>query len=625
MTESGVTRAGPRRAEEVDGVSITPDCVQLYTDVSDGQLLKAVHDQLVSFIRAADQEAENHKYDHNYKNASHTVLVDRQTPSSLQSLLDLNLPTTGLGATNILSVLRSILDYSVNTFSPGFLDKLYSATNAPGIAADLILSVLNTNFHVYQVSPVLTLIEKHTTKAVASLFGLTGPHAGGISVQGGSASNMTSIVIARNTIYPATKIHGNGHGGRQLVLFTSAHGHYSIEKAAQACGFGSAAVIPVPVDPATGSMLPSALESLITNARSQVKTPFYVNATAGTTVLGSFDPFSEIAAIASNHGMWFHIDASWGGPFVFSERLKNTLRGAELADSITISPHKMMGVPITCSFLLGKNLKQFHQANTLPAGYLFHSSEDGDALNGVGGDLDHGVEEAHSSDEGEEKWKEPDDLADLTLQCGRRGDSLKLFLSWQYYGTAGYSTQIENAHATATYLAELVAAHSDAKLVLQNPPQCLQVCFYFAPGGWMVFGEDDGQIAVPGSCGHVDYDVAHAKALGRHNSIVTERITKMLVARGFMIDYAPALEGREMEGRFFRVVVNVQTIRETVDRLMKEIIDLGMQVRDQLIQEYGMPNDGSLGNDTGAAGGRVLRKKNPAERGHGPVVRQCHS
>jgi glutamate/tyrosine decarboxylase-like PLP-dependent enzyme len=451
----------------------------------------------------------------------------------------------------------------------------------------------------------------HTAKALALLFGLNGPRSGGISVQGGSASNMTSIVIARNTLYPSTKVHGNTHEGRELVLFTSAHGHYSIEKAAQACGFGSAAVIPVPVDPATGAMLPSALESLVITAKSQGKTPFYVNATAGTTVLGSFDPFSEVAAIAGNHGMWFHIDASWGGPFIFSPKLKKKLYGAGLADSIAINPHKMMGVPITCSFLLAKDLRQFHMANTLPAGYLFHGNEDGDVPNGAGGDSDLVAEEGFRNDE-EEAWKEPNDLADLTLQCGRRGDSLKLFLSWQYYGSIGYAAQMENAYTTATYLADLVEAHPDAILVSENPPPCLQVCFYFAPSGRMVFGNGEGQIAAPALGASVGNNVARAKALGRYNSIVTERITKALMARGFMIDFAPALEGREAEGKFFRVVVNVQTIRETVDRLVKEIVELGMQVTDQLKQEYAGCKGSNVRN--GVAPEPVLRK-NAAEKG----------
>src|SRR6266566_9765617 len=73
--------------------------------------------------------------------------------------------------------------------------------------------------HVYQVSPTLTAIEKTTARSFARLFGFRGPTAGGFTVSGGSASNMTSIVIARNTLYPETKVHGNG--AHSFVLFTS--------------------------------------------------------------------------------------------------------------------------------------------------------------------------------------------------------------------------------------------------------------------------------------------------------------------------------------------------------------------------------------------------------------------
>lgn len=78
------------------------------------------------------------------------------------------------------------------------------------------------------------MIERETARRVAGLFGFHGPRAGGIVCQGGSASNLTSVVVARNTLYPATRATGNA--GRRFVLFTSEHGHYSVEKAAIACG-----------------------------------------------------------------------------------------------------------------------------------------------------------------------------------------------------------------------------------------------------------------------------------------------------------------------------------------------------------------------------------------------------
>lgn len=379
------------------------------------------------------------------------------------------------------------------------------------------------------------MIEKHTAKTLAGLFGFTGPRAGGVTCQGGSSSNLTSIVVARNTLYPECKTQGNNCVPGSFVLFTSVHGHYSVEKAAVTCGLGSAAVWTVPVDK-TGRMQPSALRELVLRAKSEGKTPLYVNATAGTTVLGSYDPFEAIAAICAEFNLWLHIDASWGGPAIFSPTQRHKLAGSHLANSLTINPHKMMNAPVTCSFLLGPDTAIFHRANTLPAGYLFHADA---PQNGT-----DPTTTTTTPSNPPEVW----DLADLTLQCGRRADSLKLALSWIYHGTAGFERQIDNAFAMAAYLAELITDHEDFVLVSENPPPCLQVCFYYAPGGRLA--EEDAENT-------------------RRTRVMVER----LVSRGYMVDYAPG-----ERGGFFRIVINALTLRGTVEGLVKGLVAVGREV-----------------------------------------------
>lgn len=369
--------------------------------------------------------------------------------------------------------------------------------------------------HVYQVSPALTLIEKLTARKFASLFGFDGPRAGGIVCQGGSTSNLTSLVVARGALYPESKTTGNAR--HDFALFTSSHGHYSVEKAAVTCGMGNACVRAVAVDD-NGCMRVDALREAVVRAKAEGKTPLYVNATAGTTVMGSYDPVEEISAVCKEFGMWLHLDGSWGGPAIFSRQQRHKLRGSHLADSLTVNPHKMMNVPVTCSFLLTNDLNVFHRANTLPAGYLFHSV-----------------------DPEEEVW----DLADLTLQCGRRGDAVKLALAWTYYGAEGFEAQIDGAFGTAAYLAGLVRDHPELALVSSDPPPCLQVCFYYAPGG----------------------EVAEDKEA---NTARTREIVRRMVGRGFMVDYAPG-----PKGSFFRVVVNSQTLRGTVEGLVKAAVEEG--------------------------------------------------
>ncbi|CAL5870392.1 uncharacterized protein PFLUO_LOCUS4628 [Penicillium psychrofluorescens] len=550
-------------------------------------LLKAVEDLLIPFIHAADESRSNtsvHKASSNGTNGANghaastgMSLLDYKKPEELQKILQLEIPEKGTRQEGLLEVLQKVLRYSVNTWHQGFLDKLYASTNAPGVAAELILATLNTNVHVYQVSPALTLIEKYTGQQLAGLFGLNGPRAGGISVQGGSASNTTSIVIARNNLYPETKRDGNC--GYKFVLFTSAHGHYSIEKAAQMIGLGSSAVWPVPVDK-QGCMIPSELERLVLKAQSDGRTPFYVNSTAGTTVMGSFDPFDEIGDICRKYGLWFHIDGSWGGSFIFSRRQRHKLAGAEKANSIAINPHKMLGVPVTCSFLLAADMRQFHKANTLPAGYLFHNEDPEPTANG----------DAQPEPELEADSPEVWDLADLTLQCGRRADSLKLFLGWTYYGSEGYEQQIDSACEVAAHLANLVAKSPNLILVSENPPPCLQVCFYYAPSKQLL---------------HPRGLVQDETQRGKKNSKVTERITHAIVPRGFMVDFAPPSgeAHAEGDGKFFRCVVNVQTTKETVEAM----VDAIEQVGPSIINELRTFNP-------------AIPQKRPGEHGHGPVV-----
>ncbi|KAF2011712.1 glutamate decarboxylase-like protein 1 [Aaosphaeria arxii CBS 175.79] len=490
------------------------------------ELLTAVQELIVPFIRAADEDADVKHTGHGLAipgrgEGPRTALVEQHPPAELKSLLKLNIPEKRGGKEELISLVEKVLQYSVNTWDQGFMDKLYASTDAVGLVAELLLATLNTNAHVYQVSPVLTLVEKHTTKYLANLFGLDSEHSGGISQPGGSASNSTAMVIARNTLYPETKT--DGLGGRRFTIFTSEHGHYSLEKAAQIIGLGSKNVISVPVD-ASGRLIPTELERLVKESKSRGETPFFINATAGTTVHGSFDPFEAISPIAKAHNLWLHIDGSWGGSVVFNPTYRaSRLAGSHLADSITINPHKMLGAPVTCSFLLGRDLRQFWSAMTLPAGYLFHNSPSA-SVNDIY------------------------DLADLTPHCGRRADSLKFFLALSYHGAQHFSDLVATGYQNAEYLLALLDDHPDFLTISPDPVPCHQVCFYLARGG--LLGED-----------------------AEENGRVTAAVAHGVIARGFMIDFAPG-----ERGKFFRVVVNGKTRRGTLDGLVKALAEVAAEL-----------------------------------------------
>ncbi|KAK9470292.1 pyridoxal phosphate-dependent transferase [Dipodascopsis tothii] len=473
------------------------------------QLLEAVTARVVPYVRAADEPAAR--------------IGDPISPKKLSTLIgsDLVLPEKGRGMDDFLIVLDQILKYSVVTWHPGFMDKLYASTNPIGVATDLLLSILNTNAYIYSVAPVLTLIEINTSREYARLFGFTGEYAGGLTLPGGSASNTHSMIVARGTLYPDTKVSGNGD--YRFVIFTSCHGHYSVEKAAISLGLGSEAVWTIPVDE-DERMRVDVLEQRILEAKAQGRTPLYINATAGTTVYGSYDPFTEISTVARRHNVWFHVDGSWGGNVVFSDKLRHKLQGVELADSITANPHKMLGVPLTCSFLLAPDRRVFQKASSLRAPYLFHNDEiDGDDY----------------------------DIGDSTMGCGRRADSLKLFLGWKWYGKEGYALRVEQAYNVTAHLASLVATRPGFHLVSTNPPPCFQTCFYYSPKGDLSGDPEE-------------------------NTRITRAIAYQLQACGrFLVDYAPPA-GKKGNGEFFRAVVNAQICtKEIVEELVDTIEKIG--------------------------------------------------
>merc|ERR1712176_1715649 len=176
---------------------------------------------------------------------------------------------------------------------------------------------------------------------------------------------------------------------------------------------------------ATGSMLPKALTRQISVAVSAGKKPFFVGATAGTTVLGAFDPLIELAAISKEHGLWLHVDGAWGGGTLFSPALRHNLDGCDLADSFCISAHKMLGAALQCAVFLTCHAGSLRAANATSATYLFQP----------------------------DKLHTNLDVGDETIQCGRKADMLKLWMLFKSLGDRGCAARIEHCYALCDYAA----------------------------------------------------------------------------------------------------------------------------------------------------------------------------
>lgn len=469
-------------------------------------ILKELSTKIIDYVKVADSPQGS--------------VGQYRDPKDLSLALNVSVSDEGEGIPGLLESADLLLQNSVVTWHKNFLEKLYAGTNPVGVASDMLLSVLNTNSHVFTASPALTVIEKYIGRKYAGLFGFNGPHAGGLTFPGGSYSNITSMHMARSLLHEDTKTRGVYH--QRLAVFSSSHSHYSIEKSAILLGLGSDSLFKVKVTE-TGEMDVDDLKTQIAKAQEQGFTPFYINATAGSTVYGSFDDFEAIADVAELHKIWLHIDGSWGANVIFSDKQKHKLQGSHRANSLTVNPHKMLGVPCTCSFLLVPNDRLFQDSNSLQAPYLFHTASDDD---------------------------ENFDLADGTMGCGRRADAVKLYLGWQYYGTKGYGQRIDHAFEMTEYLAQKVAVTPGFELLSTNPPPCLQTCFFYHPPGM--------------------------ESTSENNTKVTRAIANRIFAKGkFLVDYSP----HATKGEFFRVVLNAPSVdKPGLDSLLEEIVAAGSEL-----------------------------------------------
>lgn len=256
------------------------------------------------------QEVLNILMDHICKfNQRSSKVLDYHLPHQLMEGLNgfsLNLPDHPETLEQILVDCRNTLKYGVCTGHPRFFNQLYGGLDMVGLAGEWLTSTANTNIFTYEVSPVFILMESILLKKMQSIVGWSGDEGDGLFSPGGTISNMYSILAARFHFYPEVKSQGMGALPR-LALFTSQHSHFSVKKSAIVLGIGSDSVFMVRCDE-RGKMIPAELESSIMAAEKKGLVPFYVNATAGTTVYGAFDPLSDIADICDRHKLWMHVD-----------------------------------------------------------------------------------------------------------------------------------------------------------------------------------------------------------------------------------------------------------------------------------------------------------------------------
>ncbi|XP_055711582.1 cysteine sulfinic acid decarboxylase [Phlebotomus papatasi] len=378
-------------------------------------------------------------------------VLEWRNPEDLASTLDLDLSTDGVTDSQLLDHIRQTIKYSVKTGHPYFVNQLFSTVDPYALAGQWVTDALNPSVYTYEVAPVFTLMEEVVLRELRKIVGFPNGDGDGIFAPGGSIANGYAISCARYKCMPDVKAKGL-HAMPRLVLFTSEDAHYSIQKLASFMGIGANNVYSIRTD-ACGKMQMDHLESEILRSKCEGGHPFMVSATAGTTVLGAFDPLTQIADLCEKYQLWFHVDAAWGGGALVSPKYRTLLAGIERADSVTWNPHKLLAAPQQCSTFLTRHTNLLKQCHSCNASYLFQKDKFYDT-----------------------KY----DTGDKHIQCGRRADVFKFWLMWKAKGTMGLQKHTEKVFEMAEYFTEQIRQRSDFEMVV-NEPECTNVCFWYLP------------------------------------------------------------------------------------------------------------------------------------------------
>ena len=388
------------------------------------------------------------------------------TPDELKEIVrqDTILPEHGLGWNKVFELTKEkVLPNLLRTPSTEYMPHLHGPSLLETISSELIISTFNQSMDSWDQSPVATEIEVETIRHLCKLYGYDPAQADGVFTSGGSQSNQTAIILARDwfcneILKYDVKKYGLNEKCSKLRMYTSEISHFSMEKSAHILGLGYQSVVKVPVDSRKRMDL-TALRSLIDADLKAGNIPFLVVGTVGTTDFGSIDPLTELANLAREHNMWLHADAAYGSGVIMSQKYRDRVAALKLCDSITVDFHKMFLMPISCSAVLLKDGSTF-DALTIHADYLKREEDEEDGYT---------------------------NLVDKSLQTTRRFDALKVWTSFQTRGRNGWSSLIETSMENAMYFYNQLKADSDFAVVTE--PEISSVVFRYKGNDDSISGE----------------------------------------------------------------------------------------------------------------------------------------
>lgn len=396
-----------------------------------------------------------------------------------------------------VSTVRALLDTGVDNAAGGELAFIPGSGLFSAALGELIASVANRYTGLAGLTPAAVALEQGVLSWLTELFGLPS-RAQGLLLSGGSNANLTALVTAREKLAP--------DGVDAACVYVGRHAHASVRKAARIAGIRPGHVRVVDTD--EGQRLdPEAVRVAVKQDLADGLRPVAIVGAAGTTNTGAIDPLHRLADVAADLGLWFHVDAAYGGFFQLTARGRRRLAGIERADSITLDPHKSLFLPYGLGALLVRDRADLARAFAEDADYLRDHDDDG-AL---------------------------PDFGSISPELTREWRGLKLWLPLQLHGTDAFTTALDRALDLANHAHDALA--TDPHLELGPRPDLSIITF-------RVHGDDavqDALLEAVNADGHVH--LSSTRLDGRvaiRLAVLSHRTTRATVDRAVELIRASA-------------------------------------------------------------------------------------
>jgi len=318
----------------------------------------------------------------------------------------------------VRKIVEGLETFSVHTPHPKYFGLFNPRSHFPSILADLITAVFNPQLAAWSHAPFANEVESYLIQVFGEKFGFTPSAIDGVFAGGGAEANQTAVLCALNYLIPDYATNGLVGVQQRPVVYCSSESHHSIHKAAMTAGLGHSAVRSIPVTEMLEMDMVLLERQLETDLAAGLK-PLMVVATAGTTGVGAIDKLVAVGKLARQHGIWFHVDAAYGGAAIIHPDLKSYLNGIETADSVTFDAHKWLSVTMGTSLFVCSHPDILSKTFRITAEYMPKEAKDMDITDPF----------THS------------------IQWSRRATGIKLYLSLLMFGWKGYEEII--GHQTA--------------------------------------------------------------------------------------------------------------------------------------------------------------------------------